>query len=49
MLRLIAIGAAAGGLLLAGCGGDDGDDSGTTGPSATQPSRSAIRALRRSS
>jgi predicted lipoprotein with Yx(FWY)xxD motif len=41
MLRLIAIGAAAGGLLLAGCGGDDGDDSGTTGASATQPSSTA--------
>ena len=38
MLRLIAIGAAARALVLAGCGGDDGDDSGTTGASARTPS-----------
>jgi predicted lipoprotein with Yx(FWY)xxD motif len=35
MIRLIAIGAAAGALLLAGCGGDDDDDSGEAGAAAT--------------
>jgi predicted lipoprotein with Yx(FWY)xxD motif len=34
MIRLIAIGAAAGALLLAGCGGDDDDDSGADGGAA---------------
>ena len=34
MIRLIAIGAAAGALLLVGCGGDDDDDSGDDGGAA---------------
>jgi predicted lipoprotein with Yx(FWY)xxD motif len=37
MIRLIAIGATAGSLLVAGCGGDGDDDSGTTGAAATAP------------
>jgi predicted lipoprotein with Yx(FWY)xxD motif len=41
MIRLIAIGAAVGGLLLAGCGGDDDDDSGATGAAATATSTTA--------
>ena len=35
MIKAITIGAAAGALLLAGCGGDDGDDSGDGGSAAT--------------
>jgi predicted lipoprotein with Yx(FWY)xxD motif len=41
MIRLIAIGAAAGALLLAGCGGDDDDDSGDAGAAATAPATTA--------
>jgi predicted lipoprotein with Yx(FWY)xxD motif len=41
MIRLIAIGAAAGALLLAGCGGDDDDDSGEAGAAATAPATTA--------
>jgi predicted lipoprotein with Yx(FWY)xxD motif len=41
MIRLIAIGAAAWGLLLAGCGGDDDDDSGATGAATTATSTTA--------
>jgi predicted lipoprotein with Yx(FWY)xxD motif len=41
MIRLIAIGAAAGALLIAGCGGDDDDDSGAAGAAATNPTTTA--------
>jgi predicted lipoprotein with Yx(FWY)xxD motif len=40
MIRLMAIGAAAGALLLVGCGGDD-DDSGEAGAAASVPSTTA--------
>jgi predicted lipoprotein with Yx(FWY)xxD motif len=40
MIRLIAIGAAAGALLLVGCGGDDDDDSGAPA-AATSPATTA--------
>jgi predicted lipoprotein with Yx(FWY)xxD motif len=43
MIRLIAIGAAAGALLIAGCGGDD-DDSGAAGAAATNPTTTAASA-----
>jgi predicted lipoprotein with Yx(FWY)xxD motif len=44
MIRLIAVGAAAGALALAGCGGDD-DDSGdeTTAPAAAAPTTTATQ------
>jgi predicted lipoprotein with Yx(FWY)xxD motif len=41
MIRLIAIGAATGALLLASCGGDDDDDSGEAGAAATTTSTAA--------
>jgi predicted lipoprotein with Yx(FWY)xxD motif len=42
MIRLIAIGAAAGALILAGCGGDDDDDGGeSTEPVAAAPTTTA--------
>jgi predicted lipoprotein with Yx(FWY)xxD motif len=48
MIRLIAIGAAAGALLVAGCGGDDDDDSGgsaaATSPATTAPAQTQAAA-----
>jgi predicted lipoprotein with Yx(FWY)xxD motif len=41
MIRLIAIGASAGALLLASCGGDDDDDSDAAGATATTTSTTA--------
>jgi predicted lipoprotein with Yx(FWY)xxD motif len=41
MIRLIVIAATAGALLVAGCGGDDGEDPGDTGAATSAPSTTA--------